>query len=357
MFCIAAFIILAIISVFSARYRKLMKKAWGCVARRVTLRPCDTSFKEDVKNKLLSKVALKTPRLVKAADVALEIAAVLIVLITLWSAYVVVKSGLNLYVYGTCSPANSASCSLGAEACSIETVKPSFVTSIKELEPHIWFSNEFKDLGKTITAIPTRMQTWKAEEYLPKNPTYLKTFDPQKPTALEAIDPGCQYCKELYINQEKSGFANRYNLTYIPYPIKDERQSNGYKFRHSLLISQYLEAIRLQPLKTANTPVDWLILDRIFTGQDDKKVNYQTKINGLLDEAQTRNLLRSWLAEFGYEAGQITVIEQTAASAQVADTIEQNSRMVEDRMKTVKIPTMIFDGKRHDGVLGVDQLD
>ena len=52
MFCIAAFIILALISIFSARYRKLAKKAWSCTLRRVTLRPCDTSFKEETKNKL-----------------------------------------------------------------------------------------------------------------------------------------------------------------------------------------------------------------------------------------------------------------------------------------------------------------
>ena len=354
MFCIAAFIVLLIIGIFSARYRKLAKRAWGCTLRRVTFRPCDTSFKEEMKGKMLSKVALKTPRLVKTADVAIEVGAALLVILTIWSFLIVVKAGLNLYVYGTCNPSNSSSCSLGSEACSIETATPSFWTSVKEFKVQNWIGNEAKNFAKTVEAIPTRMQNWKAQDYLPANVTYLNKYDASKPTALEIIDPGCQFCKQLYGNIETAGFANNYNLAYIAYPIKGTGDS--YKFKNSLVVTQYLEAIRLQPLAGSDRPVDWKIVDRIFTGFDDKDVSWQIAINSLMNNDQTRQLLDGWLKEFGYSDAQIAQIKQTAASQQVTDIINANRQIVEKKVKTVKIPTIIFGGRRHDGVVSPSGL-
>ena len=356
MFCIAAFIILIVLSIFSAKYRKMLGKSWACVARRVTFRPCDTNFKEEVKSKLLSKVALKKPNMVKAADIGLEVGAVLILLITAWSLYVVVKSGLNLYVYGTCNPSNSASCSLGAEACSIETVKPSFVDSVTSFKVHVWLGNEFKDLGKTVGNIPTRLQNWEAKDYVPQNATYQKTFDQNKQTALEVIDPGCTFCKQLYINQKQAGFADRYNLTYIAYPIPSAKEKSGYKFENSLLIAKYLEAMKIRPLKDAATPSDWQIIDRIFTWQDDEKVSYQIRFNAFYNSKDAEAKLLQWAKELGYSDDDIAALKTSAMSSTVSDIIAANRKTVEDKIKTVKIPTSIFDGKRHDGVLSVQDL-
>lgn len=354
MFCIAAFIILLIISVFSARYRQMAKKAWSCTARRITFRPCDTNFKDELKNKMLSKVAVKTPRLVKAADVAIEVGAAIVVLLTIWSLLVTFKAGLNLYVYGTCNPSNSSSCSLGAEACSIETPTASFWTSVKTFKVHDWVFNEAKNLGKTISAIPTRMQDWKAEDYLPQNASYLKAYDASKPTALEIIDPGCQFCRQLYGNIEQANFADKYNVTYIAFPIKGE--GGSYKFKNSLIVTRYLEAIRLQPLKSATQSVDWQVINRLFTGKDDQDVDWQVKVNTILNGDQTKALLDGWLKDFGYSDEQVTSIKQLAESEQVSSIIEANRQIVEKQIKTVKIPTIIFDGRRHDGVVSVDGL-
>lgn len=356
MFCIAAFIVLVILSIFSATHRKLLKKAWGCVAKRVTFRPCDTKFKEEIKAKLLSKVALKKPRLVKAADIGLEVGAFIVILLTVWSLYVVVKSGLNLYVYGTCNPSNSASCSLGAEACSIETVKPSFVTSVKEFKVHTWFINEFKDFGKTVSNIPTRMQTWEPEKYLPEYVTYKNSYDSNKPTALEVFDPGCQFCKQLYTNMKEAGFSDRYNVAYIAYPIPSAKEANGYKFSHSLIITQYLEAMKQRPLKDAKQPADWQILDRVFTWQDAEKVSYQIRFNSFYNEDQAKNMLHTWMKDIGYTEEEIASIAQLAGSENIASVIQKNRDIVENKIKTVKIPTSIFDGRRHDGVIKVDVL-
>ena len=96
MVCIAAFIILAIIGVFVAlisifkpkvgkAYLKALKKAWGCLWKKVRLQKCETGFKDDVKNTLLSRVMLKKPKLVKPLSILIEILSVVIVVVVVWA--------------------------------------------------------------------------------------------------------------------------------------------------------------------------------------------------------------------------------------------------------------------------------
>lgn len=356
MFCIAAFIILALISIFSARYRKLASKAWSCTLRRVTFRPCDTSFKEETKNKLLSHVAKKTPRLVKAADIGIEVAAFTFVVITIWSIFVVLESGLNLFVWGTCAPADASSCSLSSETCSIDKVNKSLWTLTMEGKPIDWFVNEANNLGNTFANIPTRLQSWDASNYLPENASYYYSKDNSKPLALEMIDPGCQVCAHLFKNIKQAGFENKYNLTYIAYPIKNPKEPGKYKFVNSYVVTSYLESIKMNQLPDLKTPADWQILERIFTWKDDKNTPYQIKINTMMNSDQTKQLIRGWLQDIGYSPDQIAQIDSDAASSSVADIIKQNQDIVDNKVRTVKIPTIIFDGHRHDGLINVQDL-
>jgi hypothetical protein len=388
MFCIAAFIVLLVMGAVSAKYRRIARIAFGCAMRRVTFRPCDTTFKQDLKDHLLAPIAVRTPQLVRPASIGLEVVAWLVILTTVWSGYTVVKSGLNLYVYGTCNKENSESCTLGAEACAIPDQTPTFWGSIAEFDVLGAFGNEFASLGETISSIPTRMQKWEASDYLPANETYLNTFDEAMPTALEVIDPGCQFCRQLFANITEAGFDGEYNLTYVPYPIEGK---DGYKFPNSLLVTQYLEALRLSPLNdgpanggaadggaaddsavhdgattgsagpssaAGDVPatVDWQVLERIFTGETDNGVPFQSRINGLNRDDATA-LLDGWLSEFGLTADDIATIKASAASAEVADVIAENKQLVEDEIHTVKVPTIIFDGRRHDGLVSVDGLE
>jgi hypothetical protein len=356
MFCIAAFIVLAIISIFSARYRKLAAKAWSCTARRVTLRPCDTSFKEETKNKLLSHVAKRTPRLVRTADIGIEIASFALVILTIWSILILIISGLNLFVWGTCTPSNASSCSLSSESCSITTTNKDLWTLTAEGKPWEWFTNQANELGNTIANIPTRLQNWDATKYLPSGATYYNKFDSTKPTALEIIDPGCTVCAHLFRNIKQSGFENKYNLTYIAYPIKDPILAGKYKFANSYTVTQYLEAIRLNPLKGVKTSADWQILERIYTWKDSSNVLYQTKINTMMNHDETVSLLQGWLKDIGYTPSQINQIDKDAGSKKVADIITKNQTIVNDQIKTVKIPTIIFGGQRRDGLVNVNSL-
>ncbi|TFD32258.1 DsbA family protein [Cryobacterium cryoconiti] len=352
MFCIAAFIVLVFMAAVSARYRRYLGTAWNCTLRRVTFRPCDTTFKQDIKDHLLAPLAVRRPKLVGPASVALEVIALIVVLTTIWSAYVVVKSGVNLYVYGTCNKQDSASCSLGAEACAIPDQTPTFGDSLLAGDVIGAFGNDFASLAETFSAIPARMQNWDAEEYLPANASYLDAYDAKKETALEVIDPGCTYCLQLFNNIEEAGFDDRMNLTYIAYPIASE---DGYKFKNSLLITQYLEALRLNPLEGAETPVDWQILSRIYTEDNDKGVSWQSVLNSAEPDAATA-LLQDWSAEFGLSPEQVDAVASVAASDEVADIIAANTQLVEESIHTVKIPSIIFDGRRHDGLVSVDDL-
>jgi hypothetical protein len=357
MFCIAAFIVLGLIGIFSASKRQLAKKAWACTLRRVTFRPCDTSFKEEAKNHLLAKVANKTPRLVKAADIGIEVASFLLVIFTIWSLLVVVKSGLNLYVWGTCNPANGSSCSLGSEACSIDQQRKSLWTLTKQGKPYEWFVDEFNSWVDTITNIPNRLKTWQATDYLPQNPSYYNPYDATKPTALEILDPGCSVCAQLFQNIKTAGFENNYNLTYIAYPIPDASAWGQYKFANSYIVVQYLEAIKRQPLATTNTPVDWQIIERIFSSQDEQGIVYQIKINNLLSNTDAQILLQSWLGEFGYSNEQLATIVADTTSDEVQQIIANNMAIVEDHINTVKIPSLIFNGHRHDGLVNTNDLN
>lgn len=359
MFCIAAFIVLGILSIFSARHRVLAKQAWACVIRRVTLRPCDSNFKETTKAALLSRIAHKGPHVIRAADIALDMAAFAVLLLTVWSLFVAVKSGINLYVYGTCNPSNASSCSLGAQACSIDSNQPGFWRAIREGDIIVWFGHEFSQFGESISLIPSRWKNWNAVEYLPANASYYQTYDPSKPTAVEIIDPGCQFCAQLFYNTKLTDFAGRFNLSYIPYAIPDSSSEGGYKFRHSLLIVSYLEAIRRQPAAASleqNPPADWFVLERVFTGSHPLNVSNQQAINTLLNKEQVEQLLNEWLVEYGYTEQELTALRTDAVSNEVANLINANKQLVTERINTVKIPTLLFNGRRYHGVVQPEDL-
>ncbi len=348
MVCIAAFIILcvlslgvAVLSVFrrdvGKKYWATFKKAWGCVAKKLTLRKCDTNFKEDVKNSILRKVVLKRPKLVKPISIGIEIAAVLIVLITAWSLLTAVKSGLALFVYGTCNVSDPSSCSLDAsESCSIDGT-----------EAHgLWdgFVNYWVEFGEVIAGIPARLRHWDAAEYVPEDfAHYYGGYLEGRPVALEVIDPGCLVCRDSFRNQLESGFFEKYNVALLPYTIGNHE--SGYKFANSKLITQYI---------IAAPDSAWLIIEKVFTGEDAVGREYQVAFNSSYSPEEAEAVLRGWLKEFGYKAEEIEEIAELAHSEEIENRMNSYKGIVEERIKTKKIPTVIYDGKRHSGLFKKD---
>ncbi|GAA3039646.1 hypothetical protein [Microbacterium dextranolyticum] len=356
MVCIVAFIVVLVLSAVSAKYRKLLGKAWGCFSRRVTFRACDTSFRDDVKTSMLAPLAIRAPRLVKPASIAIEVVAWIMVLSLIVSLYLLGRSGLNLFVYGTCDKQDTQACSLAAQACSIGGSEPGFWESVGSGDVIGAFGREFASVGDTISTIPSRLREWDAAQFAASDATYLGGYVEGRPVALEVLDPGCRYCAELFRNMKASGFDDTHNVTYLAYPI---RSGFGDKFANSQLIASYLTAVRAWEAqqhgsRTGETG-DWYILEQLFTTDAPDGRSTQEWMNAAsADDATSR--LHEWLAADGYTPDAVEQIAASTTSPQVTATLEANRRVVEDDIRTVAIPSLIGGGRLHAGLVDVDAL-
>lgn len=357
MFCIATFIVFGILSIFSAAYRPLAKAAWHCTWRRVTLRPCDISFNEEMRGKLLSKLVFRMPRLAKILDRWLDWISFVFVALSIWSLLYTANAGLNYWVYGTCDPRNVESCVLGGEACGVDQVKLGVVQATREGRVAEWAAGPFVRFGETLTRIPDRIRSWDAALYLPPTATFFRPRDPAKPSALEIIDPGCKFCKKLTGNLLAAGVEERANLTYLLYPIP--QPDGSYKFANSLLMAQYLEAMKQVPLSarpSVSPPPDWQLLEKLFAEAPAGTMDLQTQFNIGFTRSEAQHRLRELLAEIGFNNEEIDRIALLATSEEIAARIAEQRRIAEEEIRTIKIPTLLFGGRRYDRVVDVETL-
>lgn len=353
MLCIVAFVVVLVLSAVSAKYRKLLGRAWGCVWRRVTFRPCDTTFRDDVKSSMLAPLAVRAPGLVKPASIAIEVAAWLMVLSLIVSLFIVGRSGLNLFVYGTCDKQDAQSCSLAAEMCSIDTGPVGFWESIGQGDVVGAFGNEFASLGETISAVPSRLKDWDATEYAAADATYLGGFTEGRPVALEILDPGCRFCAQLFRNMIDSGFDTTHNVTYLVYPIMSEGSP---RFANSPLVATYLAAVRaFDASAPAATGGDWFILEKLFTEQNADGLDWQLWMNNA-SAADAKLQLSAWLTEAGYDDAEVAEIARLAGSDDIAQTLARTRVVVEDEIQTRAIPSLITGGRLRSGLVDVDTL-
>ena len=347
MVCIAAFIILIVIGVFVAfisifkrdlgkKYLKVLKKSWHCFTRHITFRKCDTSFQDDVKTALLKKVVLKKPGAVKPLSITIEVASVLIVIITVWSLVEGIKAGLALWTLGTCNVSHPASCALGAESCSIDE------------EDLNWFS----EWGEIFGAIPDRLKNWNAEDYFVDPVETINDVSPDDTkAALDIMDPGCTVCLSSYRNQLKDEkFVKSHAVYLMLYVI---RNADGTpKFKNSEILTNYYYAL-LQLSVSTPDPYDNLSLElisRLYTGQSKDNQNWQYLFDNVYDNETAENTIKDWLKEWGLSDSEIKTVVEKTKSSEVKDQIEKVRQVVENEIKPKGIPTMIYDGKKHLGL-------
>jgi hypothetical protein len=218
-----------------------------------------------------------------------------------------------------------------------------------------WTKEETLLMVDTFARIPDRFKRWDPENYLDETATYYKPYDPNKMTALEIIDPGCKFCGKLFKNIKNAGFDDLYNVTYIPYAIPDPNTQDGYKFPNSNLVISYLEAVKIQPLELEIT-ADWQLLERLFLGKSQDGASYQENFNLLYSADEAETVLIEWLIDIGYNELEVNELQDIARSEQVQNIIKRNNAIVEDEIRTIKIPTIMFDGRRYDRVVGEEKL-
>ena len=350
MVCIAAFIILALIGVFVAgisifkpkvgkAYLKAMKKAWGCLWKKVRLQKCETGFKDDVKNTLLSRVMLKHPKWVKPLSIVIEVFSVVIVVVAVWALLTAIKSLLALWALGSCNVTKPSACSLGAEVCSIDESEP---TNPLEATGR-WFT----EWGEIFEAIPDKFRSYNAEEY-DFNYITVPGEGSDKPLAVDIFDPGCSVCMISYRNQKQAGFFDQYEVRLVPFVIQDA--DDKYKFANSEVVVRYMLAA-----EQFKSGVALKLIDKIFTGKNSEGISYQNKFNEDYSREEATAKLKSWLAEFGLDKGEITEIEKIADYPEITTKMQENRDIVENQLKVKGIPTMIYNGGRHTGLFKVDE--
>ena len=354
MVCIAAFIILCLMSVIVAflsifrrdigkRWWKTFKKAWGCVGKRITLQKCETGFKDDIKNSILSKVIVKKPKLVKPISVSIEVVSVLIVLVTVWSLVEGAKAGLALWSLGTCNVQRPESCTLGAEVCSIDgdSGPKNPIEAIG-----YWFS----DWGEIFSAIPDKFRDWNNEQLDFAGITIGSTDESAK-KAIDIFDPGCIVCLQSYRAQKESAFFDKNKVLMVPFPIQDG--DGHYKFTNSELIVRYILATDKQGIpegyKGEYSPA-FKIMDRIFAEKNADNKNYQTLFNDYYDNSEAEAELLKWLEEFGYNENARKEITERTKSQEITDAIAKNNDIVTNNIHAKGIPTMIYNGSKHTGM-------
>lgn len=345
MVCIAAFIILAIIGVFVAiisifkpqvgkSYWKMFKKAWGCLWKKVRLQKCETGFKDDVKNTILSRVIVKHPKWVKPLSVMIEILSVIIVIIAVWAILTAVKSLLALWALGSCNVTKPSACTLSSEVCSIDEDEPR--TPIEA------FGRWFTEWGEIFEAIPDKFKTYKAEDYSFNYISVNTNAGADKPVAVDIFDPGCSVCMKSYRNQKAAGFFDNYDVHLVPFAIQDA--SDNFKFKNSETIVRYMFAV--EQLRSGYAVK---IIDKIFTATNHDGILYQNMFNDYYSHEQAVAKLEEWISSFGFDEDGLKEIRKIVEYPETTDKMAENRSIVEKELKVKGIPTAIFDGKRHTG--------
>lgn len=350
MVCIAAFIILLLVGVaaifisifnrdFGRRYLAALKKSFHCFGKRIRLQKCDTNFSDDVKTMLLKKVIIKKPKLVKPLSIGIEIASILLVVLTAWSIIEAVKAGFALWVFGTCNVSQPSNCALGAESCSID-------------ENNL---NWFTEWGEIFSNIPDRVRTWNAADYVDTTSSDTQKLAPiftvgsGSEVALEIIDPGCAVCLQSYKNiLNDSDFLSKHTIYFVAYPIKNP--SGEYRFKSSELITRYLLATSGITIGDESAPVSEKILRRIFTEYDADGVIYQAAFNDSLGRDQATALLDSWLIGWGITGNALENIKTETYSETIESQLLTINKIINEQIKPKGIPTGIYNGKKHLGL-------
>ena len=312
-----------------------MKKAWGCLWKKVRLQKCETGFKDDVKNTLLSRVIIKHPKWVKPLSALIEVASIIIVVVAVWALLTAIKSLLALWALGSCNVTKPSACTLGAEVCSIDESEPK--------NPVEAFGRWFTEWGEIFEAIPDKFKTYDATSY---NFNYISAnpgIGADKPVALDILDPGCSVCMISYRNQKEAGFFDDYDVHIVPFAIQDA--DNNYKFANSEIIVKYMLAA-----EQVRSGLAVKILDRIFTTKNHDGIYYQDMFNNEYSRDEGVAKIESWLLEYGVNEEGVAEIRKIANYPETDTKMSENRKIIEEQLKIKGIPTMVYDGARHTGL-------
>ncbi len=111
--CIIALIVSAVLSIFSAKYRKLTLEAFRCVLRKATLRPCETGMDERMRAEAVAHVLRYSPPAARVVNRHFEAVSAVFFILSIASFAYSALSVYNFYYYGNCEgPVATGACFL-----------------------------------------------------------------------------------------------------------------------------------------------------------------------------------------------------------------------------------------------------
>lgn len=265
--CIVAFIVLGIMSIFSAAYRSLAKEAFDCVFRRVTLRPCNTGFQEKIKASFTAKFVQRAPWLARLINKYFELLSWVFIIITLASLFFAGRGLYNYYLYGSCNGLNDTGLCLLDPAG--EHNKVSDATSICPV-------NSEHDSGElTMEGVDLSI--------------FAQTDGVSEDQVLFIGCVSCSYSRQVYELVRQAAMDKKAKFVFAHYPVK-----KGTEY-----VTAFLDCAWKADQKTY-----WDLLSQLFVNEPETNASQ----GAILAQA----------ADFGYSSEELAVcleLEETASSA------------------------------------------
>jgi len=123
MICLIALVVFSILGIFSVKYRQLSAKAFDCVFRRMTFRPCQSGLDRQVKTSIIGFFSRKHVGLARFVARYFEVLSWAFTILMIASLFFSVRGAYYYIIYGNCNGAGSD------EFCVFDALAPSTQTT------------------------------------------------------------------------------------------------------------------------------------------------------------------------------------------------------------------------------------
>jgi len=291
--CLIALIVFGIMGIFSASHRALAKEAFSCVFRRITFRPCNSNFKDKIKDKILAKLINRSIFLTKVVNKYYEVLSWIFFILMLGSTIFVLRGGYNFYVYGSCNGLNASG------FCAFDPKGE---------------NNKVSEIGSTCGVVQ------KTEQTLTLNGIDLSSFPKINSNSKDNVVfigcYDCDYSKKAYPLIKKLVQSKKANLIFAHFPAKGD--------------TEFLSVIDYCVYKQYPDKF-WDFNDYLFSENKDYVIN-KDNTNTILEK-------------FGFD---VKKINECANSPETKNTVDAQMKELE-KTGLFGTPTVFINGKAFVG--------
>ncbi|MCX6771919.1 MAG: DsbA family protein [Candidatus Micrarchaeota archaeon] len=108
--CFIALPVFLVLSIFSAKYRALARRAMDCVLKTATLRPCDTGLDEEIKAASIAGIMKVSPAAASFVNRHMEALSLVFMLLMVLSIVFTAEGLYNYWAYGNCNGQQGGFC-------------------------------------------------------------------------------------------------------------------------------------------------------------------------------------------------------------------------------------------------------